>query len=95
MAPRQRVVSAHQEKSFFSAAYDEVTHPENATIVRSVLVFGVSPYLFNSSVYSICQGDDSDCSPITGRCRFPLQLPKRTSPPSVSRHISFILSQYP
>lgn len=42
MAPRQRVVSAHQEKSFLGAAYDEVTHPENATIVRSVLVFGVS-----------------------------------------------------
>jgi hypothetical protein len=42
MAPRQRVVSAHDQRGFFGAAYDEVTHPENATIVRSVLVFSVS-----------------------------------------------------
>ncbi|KAE8357798.1 putative TOM core complex subunit Tom6 [Aspergillus flavus] len=50
MAPRQRVVSAHQEKSFLGAAYDEVTHPENATIVRSVLVFGAGVAFLYSSL---------------------------------------------
>lgn len=57
MVPRQRVVSGRQQKSFFSTAYDEVTHPENATIVRSVLVFGVSPTILGRSVQTMkCQG---------------------------------------
>ncbi|KAF7594384.1 hypothetical protein BBP40_009365 [Aspergillus hancockii] len=50
MAPRQRVVSAHDQKGFFGTAYDEVTHPENATIVRSVLVFGAGVAFLYSSL---------------------------------------------
>lgn len=45
MAPNQRVVAARSgrpQKGFFGAAYEELTAPENATIVRSLLVFGVS-----------------------------------------------------
>lgn len=45
MAPNQRVVvasSGRPQKGFFGAAYEELTAPENATIVRSLLVFGVS-----------------------------------------------------
>lgn len=53
MVPRQRVVSGRQQKSFFSTAYDEVTHPENATIVRSVLVFGVSSPILARSVQAV------------------------------------------
>jgi hypothetical protein len=35
MAPK------HTEKGFLSAAYEQITAPDNATIVRSILVFGV------------------------------------------------------
>jgi hypothetical protein len=45
MAPNQRVVvagSGRPQKGIFAAAYEELTAPENATIVRSLLVFGVS-----------------------------------------------------
>ncbi|KAL4869699.1 hypothetical protein BDV12DRAFT_167503 [Aspergillus spectabilis] len=35
MAPK------HNEKGFLSAAYEQITAPDNATIVRSILVFGV------------------------------------------------------
>ena len=45
MAPKQRIVvsgSNGSQKGFFGTAYDEITSPENTTIVRSVLVFAVS-----------------------------------------------------
>lgn len=45
MAPKQRIVvsgSNGPQKGFFGTAYDEITSPENTTIVRSILVFGVS-----------------------------------------------------
>lgn len=43
MAPKRVVVSnpARPQKSFLSTIYDEATNPENTTIVRSILVFGV------------------------------------------------------
>lgn len=52
MPPKQRgVVSTsaargQPPKGFLSAAYDEITSPENTTIVRSILVFGVSAFSF-------------------------------------------------
>ena len=42
MAPKQVAArGARREKGFVSAIYSEITSPENATIVRSILVFGV------------------------------------------------------
>lgn len=43
MAPKRVTVanSSRPQKSFLSTIYDEATNPENATIVRSLLVFGV------------------------------------------------------
>jgi hypothetical protein len=43
MAPKRVTVanSSRPQKSFLSTVYDEATNPENATIVRSLLVFGV------------------------------------------------------
>ena len=52
MAPNQRIVSGRPQKGFFRNAYDEVTNPEHATIVRSILVFGVCPLL---SFFAICK----------------------------------------
>ena len=52
MAPKQRIVvsgSNGPQKGFFGTAYDEITSPENTTIVRSILVFGVS-----ASVLGFC-----------------------------------------
>lgn len=39
MAPKRTNPAA--PKSFLSTVYDEATNPENTTIVRSILVFGV------------------------------------------------------
>lgn len=43
MAPNRVVVSnnGRPQKGFMSTIYDEATSPENTTIVRSLLVFGV------------------------------------------------------
>lgn len=44
MPPKQRIVVSggrRPQKGFFGTAYDELTSSENATIVRSLLVFGV------------------------------------------------------
>jgi hypothetical protein len=44
MAPNQRIVpsgSGRAQKGFVSTIYDEATNPENKTIVRSLLIFGV------------------------------------------------------
>lgn len=43
MAPNQRIVpsGSRPQKGFVSTVYDEATNPENKTIVRSILVFGV------------------------------------------------------
>jgi hypothetical protein len=43
MAPNQRIIpsGSRPQKSFFSTAYNEATNPENKTIVRSIIVFGV------------------------------------------------------
>ncbi|EAA61951.1 hypothetical protein AN9118.2 [Aspergillus nidulans FGSC A4] len=44
MAPK------HSEKSFFSAAYEQITSPEHKTIVRSILVFGAGVAFLHSSL---------------------------------------------
>eukprot|EP00136_Aspergillus_niger_P004828 XP_001395164.2 Zn(II)2Cys6 transcription factor [Aspergillus niger CBS 513.88] len=69
MVPRQRVVSGRQQKSFFSTAYDEVTHPENATIVRSVLVFGAGVAFLYSSLSELLlpPADLGDDRPVAKR----------------------------
>lgn len=43
MAPNRVVVSSNgrPQKGFMSTIYDEATSPENTTIVRSLLIFGV------------------------------------------------------
>ncbi|KAF7131184.1 hypothetical protein CNMCM5793_004234 [Aspergillus hiratsukae] len=53
MAPNQRVVvasSGRPQKGFLGAAYEELTAPENATIVRSLLVFGAGVAFLHSSL---------------------------------------------
>ncbi|RAH49450.1 putative TOM core complex subunit Tom6 [Aspergillus brunneoviolaceus CBS 621.78] len=50
MVPRQRVVSGRPQKGFLSTAYEELTAAENATIVRSLLVFGVGVAFLHSSL---------------------------------------------
>ncbi|KAJ5251071.1 hypothetical protein N7489_001481 [Penicillium chrysogenum] len=46
MAPNQRIVpsGSRPQKGFVSTLYDEATNPENKTIVRSLVVFGVRRY---------------------------------------------------
>ncbi|KAL3479038.1 hypothetical protein BJX99DRAFT_222849 [Aspergillus californicus] len=44
MAPRQT------EKGFLSVTYEQITSPENATIVRSILVFGVRCIISSSLI---------------------------------------------
>lgn len=52
MAPKRVAVSnsARPQKGFLSTVYDEATNPENATIVRSLLVFGVCLLFANCSL---------------------------------------------
>ncbi|KAL1982960.1 hypothetical protein VTN96DRAFT_647 [Rasamsonia emersonii] len=55
MAPKRVVVqsssaSRRQQEGFLSAAYKELTSSENATIVRSVLVFGAAVAFLHSSL---------------------------------------------
>ena len=50
MAPNQRIVvsgGGRPQKGFVGTLYDEITSSENATIVRSLLVFGVSTSVLN------------------------------------------------
>lgn len=83
MPPKRVVVSnsaARPQKGFLGTIYDEATSPENTTIVRSILVFGVR--LHNSQdLYGVTQ-----LTCLSGWCRFPPQQLRRISPPSVSRH---------
>lgn len=43
MAPHQRIVpsGSRPQKGFVRTVYDEATNPENKTIVRSIVIFGV------------------------------------------------------
>ncbi|KAF3384594.1 hypothetical protein F1880_001890 [Penicillium rolfsii] len=52
MAPKRVTVanSSRPQKSFLSTVYDEATNPENATIVRSLLVFGAGVAFLHSSL---------------------------------------------
>ncbi|KAL4897467.1 hypothetical protein BDV59DRAFT_197760 [Aspergillus ambiguus] len=51
MAPKQHVVAAGRpQKGLFASTYDEITRPENATIVRSILVFGAGVAFLHSSL---------------------------------------------
>jgi hypothetical protein len=47
MAPKQRITVApgsrrHEPQGYFGSAYSTITDPENASVVRSVAIFGVS-----------------------------------------------------
>ncbi|KAL5358904.1 hypothetical protein BJX96DRAFT_147459 [Aspergillus floccosus] len=51
MAPKQHIVAAGRpQKGFFASAYEEITRPENATIVRSIVVFGAGVAFLHSSL---------------------------------------------
>ncbi|BCR91827.1 putative TOM core complex subunit Tom6 [Aspergillus chevalieri] len=53
MAPNQRIVvsgGGRPQKGFVGTLYDEITSSENATIVRSLLVFGAGVAFFHSSL---------------------------------------------
>ncbi|RWQ93044.1 putative TOM core complex subunit Tom6 [Paecilomyces variotii] len=54
MAPKQRVVvhasSSRQQRGFLSSAWNEITSPDNTTVVRSVLVFGAAVAFLHSSL---------------------------------------------
>ncbi|PLB49622.1 putative TOM core complex subunit Tom6 [Aspergillus steynii IBT 23096] len=51
MPPKQVVFSSGRpQKGFIGTAYDEITHPENTTIVRSLLVFGAGVAFLHSSL---------------------------------------------
>ncbi|PLN80559.1 hypothetical protein BDW42DRAFT_111629 [Aspergillus taichungensis] len=96
MAPNQRIVSGRPQKGFFRNVYDEATNPEHATIVRSILVFGVCPLLsfffffffFLREIKIIRNNTICSSADILhiGRCCFPPQQPGRAPPSSVSRH---------
>ncbi|EPE34644.1 hypothetical protein GLAREA_10338 [Glarea lozoyensis ATCC 20868] len=57
MAPKQnslrvsqgRVVGKQGSKGYFGEAYSAITAPENASVVRSVAIFGVAIAFFSSS----------------------------------------------
>ncbi|PMD23702.1 hypothetical protein NA56DRAFT_643783 [Hyaloscypha hepaticicola] len=56
MAPKQQRIQVQkadprrsQPKGYFSTAYNTLTSPENASVVRSVAVFGVAVAFFSSS----------------------------------------------
>ncbi|KAI9925724.1 hypothetical protein AWENTII_012167 [Aspergillus wentii] len=54
MPPKQHVVvSGRPQKSFWSVAYDEYKNPENATIVRSMVVFAAGVAVLHSSLGEI------------------------------------------
>ncbi|KAH8692367.1 putative TOM core complex subunit Tom6 [Talaromyces proteolyticus] len=52
--PPKRVVQpagrGREADGIFNIAYKEVTNPENATIVRSVVIFGAAVAFFHSSL---------------------------------------------
>ncbi|KAL2010932.1 hypothetical protein VTN00DRAFT_3650 [Thermoascus crustaceus] len=55
MAPKRVVVTSssgrgRQQEGFFGSAWRELTASENATIVRSVLVFGAAVAFLHSSL---------------------------------------------
>ncbi|KAJ5225052.1 hypothetical protein N7468_006277 [Penicillium chermesinum] len=50
MAPKR---VSHGQKGLFSTIYDEATNPENNTIVRSLIVFGVGVAFLHSSLGEI------------------------------------------
>ncbi|KAG4031774.1 hypothetical protein MFRU_008g01360 [Monilinia fructicola] len=55
MAPKQRIVversgrRAPQPKGYFASTYTALTAPENASVVRSIGVFGLAVAFFSSS----------------------------------------------
>ncbi|KKK19962.1 hypothetical protein P175DRAFT_0531705 [Aspergillus ochraceoroseus IBT 24754] len=51
MAPKQHIIPAGRpQKGLFSTTYEQLTAPENATIVRSILVFGAGVAFLHSSL---------------------------------------------
>ncbi|KAH6690290.1 hypothetical protein F5X68DRAFT_229626 [Plectosphaerella plurivora] len=48
--PAKRIpASRHQPKGFFAATYDTITDAENASIVRSIVIFGAAVTVLSSS----------------------------------------------
>ncbi|KAL5334856.1 hypothetical protein BJX70DRAFT_402157 [Aspergillus crustosus] len=43
-------MAKHAEQGFLSAAYEQITAPDNATIVRSILIFGAGVAFLHSSL---------------------------------------------
>ena len=89
MAPNRVALSknAAPNKSLYATVKDEATNPENTTIVRSLLVFGVCELALIFILGFIpldAKGLLTD-EFFLGRCRIPPQQPRRAPPPSVSR----------
>ncbi|PGH34026.1 hypothetical protein GX50_03173 [[Emmonsia] crescens] len=55
MAPKQRIVvqsgpaKKRQPESVFSTAYHSITSPDNASVVKSVVIFGAAVAFLHSS----------------------------------------------
>jgi hypothetical protein len=69
MAPKQRVVvhaSSRQQRGLISTAWNEITSPDNATVVRSVVIFGVSClyYIHYYASNSIIEDEQINVNPI-------------------------------
>ncbi|EEA18753.1 TOM core complex subunit Tom6, putative [Talaromyces marneffei ATCC 18224] len=54
MAPKRVVVQSgrrdQEQAGLFGATYKEITNPENATIVRSIVIFSAAVAFFHSSL---------------------------------------------
>ena len=84
MAPHQRIVpsGSRPQKGFVRTVYDEATNPENKTIVRSIVIFGVRVALSTISTSNMILETDNT---YLGRYRVPSLKLRRVPPSSVSR----------
>lgn len=110
MPPKQRVVaqSSHRiqdKRGYLSTAYNELTSSDNATVVKSVLIFGVSlflPYIHRTIVQTTAArqlgqvelsqttvADHTDNIIELGRSCVFAQQLQRGSTPSVSHGVCF------
>lgn len=62
MAPKQQRIASRNDvsrrpaKSYISNAYETITSPENASVVRSVAIFGVSSEIYLQLEYGVLPG---------------------------------------
>ncbi len=85
MPPRQIYIEpagprSRAPKGVFASTYETMTSPENASVVRSVAIFGVRPWV--NGIASCAQFTDLAILRI-GRCRFPRESVRRVPPASV------------